>query len=655
MMLKNAGRKTAAWLTVLLLVMSCLLVSVHAEGSDTAVSQSSQTAAAEETPSDNGQMNLDVVFVLDASGSMIKSDPNKVALDAYRLFCDLLDDSCGIGYVVFTHELLSSSEVVNISDKAALTDSKNKMASVKYDKGGFTDIALGLTKAKDLLTAPEVKNDHREKVIILLTDGNTALPKDDPRTLEKSNDEMDATLMALYDYHIPVYAIGLNYDGRMKQEEMQRIANETNGVWYETTTSEELVKIFSDVFGNIYQLNGEQKEIVEGNVQITVADNSVFTVSVIVRSSLKMEELNPKLYDPSGKEVSLQNNKDISVSTTSSYTMIKIFYPDEGNWRLHLDKANNDNCVVTQMDYYSIYLEQKVSTPAPTGQPLKIETTIKNSDGVLQDKRLLDSITMNVKIVSKGGKQVTKLMKSDAAGVYYCEWQPEEAGDYTVTTIAETPKFKKNSKSEPVEIMTPEDYENYLKGAGRGEEAEGHKDSGNAWFTIVVILISLVVALLLIFAITVIVRNVRRNHAVSGQAEEPDAFQPTPAVQPPQPKEKAPPVKPATPPELVDYEIVEHDALENLIKKGPDNVFNASADDYQSDAALEALIRKGPDNTFAVGKDKLPEEMDEDEEYGDEYGDEYEDDAGGLDEEYEDSDDDDDGNNPLAGLNIRKD
>ena len=205
MMLKNAGRKTAAWLMVLLLVMSCLLVSVHAEGSDTAVSQSSQTAAAEETPSDNGQMNLDVVFVLDASGSMIKSDPNKVALDAYRLFCDLLDDSCGIGYVVFTHELLSSSEVVNISDKAALTDSKNKMASVKYDKGGFTDIALGLTKAKDLLTAPEVKNDHREKVIILLTDGNTALPKDGPRTLEKSNDEMDATLMALYDYHIPEY------------------------------------------------------------------------------------------------------------------------------------------------------------------------------------------------------------------------------------------------------------------------------------------------------------------------------------------------------------------------------------------------------------------------------------------------------------------
>ena len=172
-----------------------------------------------------------------------------------------------------------------------------------------------------------------------------------------------------------------------------------------------------------------------------------------------------------------------------------------------------------------------------------------------------------------------------------------------------------------------------------------------------VILISLVVALLLIFAVTVIIRNVRRNHAVSGQAEEPDAFQPTPVVQPPQPKEKAPPVKPATPPELVDYEIVEHDALENLIKKGPDNVFNASADDYQSDAALEALIRKGPDNTFAVGKDKLPEEMDEDEEYGDDYGDEYEDDAGGLDEEYEDSDDDDDddGNNPLAGLNIRKD
>ncbi len=657
MMLKSLGRKTTAWLTVMLLVLGCLLTTAYAEGSEVSLPSEADSQAADSTENElfnDGQMNLDVVFVLDASGSMTKSDPNKVALDAYRLFVDLLDDTCGIGYVVFTHELLEAGDIVDISDKEALEATKKKMAAVKYDYAGYTDIALGLTKAKDMLTDPAVKEDHRKKVIILLTDGNTALPEEGARSLEKSNNEMDATLMALYDYQIPVYAIGLNYNGRMKKEELDRIATETNGSRFETTTSEELVEIFSNIFGRIYQLSGEQKEIVDGNVTITVADNSVFTVSIIIRSAFTLQELNPVLTNAAGQNVPLTNNSDVVVSSTGSYVMIKIFYPDEGKWNLHLDKVNNDNCVVTQMDYYSVFLEQTVATPYPVGKTMTIETKIKNKDGVLQDKRLLTSITMNARIVDENGKQTTKLMRSDVTGVYHCEWTPEAVGKYTITTIAETPKFKKTGKTEKVEIMTEEAYEAYLKEADL-EESEGYKDSGNAWFTVTVIVIILVVVGALTFAITVLVRNARKPKALSGEADQPIEVAPNPAAQQQLKPAKAEDMKPATPPKLVDYEIVEHDALETLIKKGPEDAFNTSADDYQSDAALEALIRKGPDNVFAVGKDKLPEEMDDDEyEDDDEYGTE---DEGSLDEEYADDDDDDDGddsNNPLAGLNIRK-
>lgn len=663
-MFKKIGMRMAVLVMTLVMAVSCLAVTARAEESSTAA-QSSQTsgAAAQDTADNiynNGQMNLDVVFVLDASGSMIKSDPNKVALDAYRLFVDLLDDSCGIGYVVYTHELLETGDIVNISDTAALEATKTKMASVSYDLNGYTDIALGLTKAKDILTSSEVKSDHREKVIILLTDGNTALPKDGARTLQKSNDEMDATLMALYDYHIPVYAIGLNYNGRMKAEELERIASETEGTRYETTTSEELVTIFSDIFGNIYQLSGDQLDIVDGNVDIKVSDNSVFTVSIIIRSPFTLQELSPQLTDAAGKEVSLTNNKNITVSSTGSYTMIKMLYPDAGTWRLHLQKANNDNCVVTQMDYYSVYIDQQAKDVFPMGKSMTIQSSIKNADGVLQDKTLLDTITVKAEIADQSGKKTTVLMKSDTLGAYYCEWQPEVLGTYTITTVAETPKFKKESKPQTTKIMTPDEYEAFLKGEGRAselEEQEGHKDSGNAWFTVIVILIALVVVGALTFAVTVIVRNMKREKVFDGEAEEPIEVKPNPAVQHQQKEAKEQDMKPATPPKLVDYEIVEHDALENLIKKGPDNVFHGSADDYQSDAALEALIRKGPDTTFAVGKDKLPEEMDEDEEdeYGDEYDDDdYDDDEGALDEEYDDDDDDDDGG-VLAGLNIRKD
>ena len=118
---------------------------------------------------------------------------------------------------------------------------------------------------------------------------------------------------------------------------------------------------------------------------------------------------------------------------------------------------------------------------------------------------------------------------------------------------------------------------------------------------------------------------------------------------------------PATPPELVDYELIEHDEIENLIKKGPEDPFHMNVDDIKADASLEALIKKGPDNTFGSGfarQPKLAEEMDDDEDEDEEeeeevsendygkfpsykYSDDDEEDDDDEDDDDEDDDDDD--------------
>ena len=186
--MKRFIKKTAACMLAALIAFSCMFVQVFAEESSTADTSESSNAGSKSDKTENaGLMNLDVVFVLDASGSMTKSDPKKIAIDAYRMFVELLDNTCGIGYVVFSHELLDTGDIVDTSDKEALDVTKKKMASVKYDLKGYTDIALGLTKAKDMLTTDEIESDRREKLVILLTDGNTALPKGG-RSLEDSND-----------------------------------------------------------------------------------------------------------------------------------------------------------------------------------------------------------------------------------------------------------------------------------------------------------------------------------------------------------------------------------------------------------------------------------------------------------------------------------
>ena len=118
--MKRILKRTAIGLLAAMIAFSCLFLQAFADQSKP--EQSSGTAS--ESVKNNGQMNLDVVFVLDASGSMTKSDPKKIAIDAYRMFVEMLDNTCGIGYVVFSHELLDTGEIVDTSETEALEATK---------------------------------------------------------------------------------------------------------------------------------------------------------------------------------------------------------------------------------------------------------------------------------------------------------------------------------------------------------------------------------------------------------------------------------------------------------------------------------------------------------------------------------------------------
>ena len=81
--MKRFIKKTAACMLAALIAFSCMFVQVFAEESSTADTSESSNAGSKSDKTENaGLMNLDVVFVLDASGSMTKSDPKKIAIDA---------------------------------------------------------------------------------------------------------------------------------------------------------------------------------------------------------------------------------------------------------------------------------------------------------------------------------------------------------------------------------------------------------------------------------------------------------------------------------------------------------------------------------------------------------------------------------------------
>lgn len=594
-LMKVKLQRVFSLLLVLMLAFGCTFLTAYAEEDDVLP--------------DEGEMDLDVVFVLDASGSMLSSDPNRIALDAFNLFVDLCDESCGVGYSVYTEKIKATGKIVDIKDSKALTKVKKEIAGLEYDPYGDTDIALGLTNAMKIFQEQKEADRKKNRAIILLSDGNTHL-LNGPRTLEASKKELKETLGKLNEMKIPVYTIGLNYDGTLDKNETYNISQSTGGKSFETKSSSELTGITSDIFSDIYKIEGTKREIDKGgNVKIIIRDNSVFYVNIIIRSQYSYSQLNPSLLSPLLKDVPLKDNENVKVTSTPSYTLIKLIYPDSGTYHLHLDNADSSNCTVTQLDFYSVYVSQSIPKNATLGKPVTLKANLKNKDAVVDDTDLLKTMSMITTVQRENGdKQEIELVR-DSLGNFSAEFTPVAIGKYLVTTNAVTETFQKQSLTVEMEVgivdeepsVTPT-YETEDKGGG---DLSWIGPAGGY-----LIVIGGVVALGIIL---VAVFRSRKQKAListvqSVSRQEPPkpapAPKPTPVRKPAPKVENVKPSPKAEDPDLVDIPLLEHESLDKLIKKGTDDAFSTkSADDFATNVELEKLIKKGSEDPFHANAD----------------------------------------------------
>lgn len=591
------------------IALSCFCISVSAVESD--------------IPEGNGNMYLDVVFVLDSSGSMLESDPNRVAADAFSLFVDLCDDTCGVGYTIYSH-IIKESEKITTLDDNHLSELRNKISGMNRNPQGDTDIALGLNKALELhkLNNKEGEENDRKKAVILLSDGNTHLI-DGSKSDKQLEKEMNDVLQSLSEMEIPVYAIGLNYDGTLDKKETQKIASGTNGKAYEAKASEELPAIIADIFADVYEIKGDKKEIKDdGSVEVYIKDKSVSYVNLVIRSKLSLDQLNLKLLTPRREEVDISgNDENFVVTSTGSYILIKMVSPVSGRWKLVLDEAaNNENCIVTQLDFYSMYVKQNITDLDNTlivGESTGISASLYNESGIVRDKTLTENVKMVAVVTGNGNTKTIELSRQDN-NVFVGNIFLDEEGTYTVVTSAESDNF--NKQSTPITLVakkyTEEEIAKIRRNVGGdGDISRYDLSEQTPFFSPIVVISAVLTAAVLGVIILIVVLKLKERGDQMGLSlaratphEEPQPEAPAPAAPP---IEKVKPMADPGDPEYVNVPLVEHGSLESLIKKGPDDAFNSNSDAYKTDASLEAIIKKGPDNDLGFGSTASMEELNE--------------------------------------------
>ncbi|MDP5276148.1 VWA domain-containing protein [Chengkuizengella axinellae] len=173
---------------------------------------------------------LDVMFVIDSSGSMDDNDPDGYRKIAAKNFVDGLIPGSQVGVVVGDR-----SGVVDFDSDATLiqplTDDLEavKEAIDEIDSSGGTDIGSGVNLANEELI--ENSNDNRVKVEILLTDG------DGSYSSTYNNEAIQNG--------ITIYTVGLG-EG-INDSLLIDIASSTGGQYFHASTAEDLPLVYNRI------------------------------------------------------------------------------------------------------------------------------------------------------------------------------------------------------------------------------------------------------------------------------------------------------------------------------------------------------------------------------------------------------------------------
>jgi tight adherence protein B len=168
---------------------------------------------------------IGTVLVLDTSGSM-KGEPIEDAIDASTVFIDEMRDIDKIAIVGFSDNVAVHSNFT--SDKQALKNSVNIL-----DAGGetalFDGIITGVNQFQNL-------EDIRHKYLVVLSDGTDTV----------SNSAIGEVISAAAAQDITVYSVALMSD-EFNPSDLEQIALSNNGELLQTTDSEELTGLYSNI------------------------------------------------------------------------------------------------------------------------------------------------------------------------------------------------------------------------------------------------------------------------------------------------------------------------------------------------------------------------------------------------------------------------
>lgn len=372
--------------------------------------------------------NIDVVLVIDSSGSMQKTDPLSLRVPAAKLFISLLDKDDRAGIVSFSDRGYLLSDLLSVGSE----ENREKLfaAADRISADGlYTNLYEALNSGYTMLSSH--KETDREKILILLSDGimDVGSLDQDKILLDSITGSLTETLKK---QAIRVYTIAFTEASDRKL--LERISKRTNGFYNTALADKDLHGVFTSIFES---LKSPEMVPVKGNS--FVIDSSIEELTIVATKSDPDTEI--QIISPSGESYSSSGKySGIGWFVSENFDMITILKPLEGKWEILFSTGENNKAYVItdlklQTDFDKMY--------AIFGEQMDVRIWLEREGARITEQQILDKIKVYIELTGPDGtsSKLEAFQKGD--GIFLRSITPFTAGTYKMKFVAEGMTFSR--------------------------------------------------------------------------------------------------------------------------------------------------------------------------------------------------------------------
>lgn len=384
---------------------------------------------------------IDAVLLLDSSGSMQRTDPQRLRDQAAKLFLRFLNEQDQVALISFDQEARTVLDLVNATP-INLTAIDTALQGIA-NEGRFTDLQLPIQAALKLLQARGRKD--AQPCVILLSDGQMD-PFPTRGTKEAVTEELfKLDLPQFREQGIKIYSVSLS--DQADRALLAKIANETSGSsWYAPDVDTIHLK-FSDLF--LVLKKPQVVPVVSGGFEI---DSSVHEATFYI--TRKEVELEVTLISPKSEKI---NNQNLPIGYKwlrgEFFDVITIKGPTPGRWQLQgIENPEGFATLLTDLKLDVIWPE----TTIKAGESIAAFVRLTEGGKILDTPDIAEITFYTFKIVNMQSREVVASGSFHDDGIdgdlqagdriYSALIKMERPGEYRALIGVDSPTFSRQQQ-----------------------------------------------------------------------------------------------------------------------------------------------------------------------------------------------------------------